>query len=146
MFKKIIMTMLVISIMVIGTTSLAVANTETENYSYSMKASRDEISEPFSSRWYRQDVVIYENKQGTRISDDGLRKVEFTQTKIAVYNVYVGNPDKRIHVHDKYYTVWTGYKRDTKPSPWKVVPDMVEVSETTIDRGPIIEIFGMLMH
>ena len=64
MFKKIIMTMLVISIMVIGTTSLAVANTETENYSYSMKASRDEISEPFSSRWYRQDVVIYENKQG----------------------------------------------------------------------------------
>ena len=43
---------------------------ETENYSYSMKASRDEISEPFSSRWYRQDVVIYE-----KMSDTDLKKL-----------------------------------------------------------------------
>ena len=61
--------------------------------------------------------------------------------KKMLIQVYTGYPSRKIHVHDKYEMVWTGYKKNSN-NTWSVVPGYEDIEETVIDRGPLAELFG----
>lgn len=57
-------------------------------------------------------------------------------------------PERDTMLKDTYHYVWTGYYKDYIDGNhyvWKVASGYVNVHDTIVDRGPVMELFGYLI-
>ncbi len=111
--KRFISILLVLAMVLGMSTSVFAANSALiESQPVNEKAANGESSiEPYSSRWYREDVVEKEKEPFTFYSSDKKKMVTGTYKKVATYYVYRDGSGKRQHKFDTYTYTWTGYYR-----------------------------------
>lgn len=99
----------------------------------------DEIVEPDSNRWIREDVVTI--TEGILYSDDGMKRAVYEETKTEVYRVNIST-GQRLYYHTRYDVVWTGqFRANNSPSGvWITDSDFVDVHYSDIERNVIYEL------
>lgn len=108
----------------------------------------NENADETKGRWVYKNVKEVSNKSFTLYNKKKTRKVSGVYDKIATYRVYQDGSGKKYHVKDTYHYTWTGYYKDyidTNHYRWEPASGYINVHETYVDRGPVVELFSYLI-